>query len=227
MVSSGLESGQKNWSRPNQNLNREEGVSTVNLAEGVQFVAAILLAVMMISAALGVVLFEKIVYSAFLLGGVFISIAGIYILQNADFVSAAQVLIYVGAINVLILFAIMLVNKKEAYAPMRRGWIRKSLAAFVSLGLFALLSTMLLRTDWSIDLSAIPPTSSIELLGEHFFSDYLLPFELASILLLMALIGAVVLARRESIADESSAIIVGEAPPPILELPERPREPVA
>jgi NAD(P)H-quinone oxidoreductase subunit 6 len=199
----------------------------VNLAEGVQFVAAILLAVMMIGAALGVVLFDKIVYSAFLLGGVFISISGFYILQNADFVSAAQILIYVGAVNVLILFAIMLVNKKETYAPMRRGWIRKALAAFVSLGLFALLSTMLLRTNWQIDLSVVPPDSSIELLGQHFFSDYLLPFELASILLLMALIGAVVLARRDTISEETSAIIVGEAPPPMLELPERPREPVA
>jgi NAD(P)H-quinone oxidoreductase subunit 6 len=199
----------------------------VNLAEGVQFVAAILLAVMMIGAALGVVLFDKIVYSAFLLGGVFISISGFYILQNADFVSAAQILIYVGAVNVLILFAIMLVNKKETYAPMRRGWIRKALAAVVSLGLFALLSIMLLRTHWQIDLSVAPPDSSIELLGQHFFSDYLLPFELASILLLMALIGAVVLARRDTIAEETTAIIVGEAPPPILELPERPREPVA
>jgi NAD(P)H-quinone oxidoreductase subunit 6 len=199
----------------------------VNLAGGVQFVAAILLAVMMIGAALGVVLFDKIVYSAFLLGGVFISISGFYILQNADFVSAAQILIYVGAVNVLILFAIMLVNKKETYAPMRRGWIRKALAAFVSLGLFALLSTMLLRTNWQIDLSVVPPDSSIELLGQHFFSDYLLPFELASILLLMALIGAVVLARRDTISEETSAIIVGEAPPPMLELPERPREPVA
>jgi NAD(P)H-quinone oxidoreductase subunit 6 len=174
-----------------------------------------------------VVLFDKIVYSAFLLGGVFISISGFYILQNADFVSAAQILIYVGAVNVLILFAIMLVNKKETYAPMRRGWIRKALAAFVSLGLFALLSTMLLRTNWQIDLSVVPPDSSIELLGQHFFSDYLLPFELASILLLMALIGAVVLARRDTISEETSAIIVGEAPPPMLELPERPREPVA
>jgi NAD(P)H-quinone oxidoreductase subunit 6 len=199
----------------------------VNLAEGIQFVAAILLAVMMIGAALGVVLFDKIVYSAFLLGGVLISISGFYILQNADFVSAAQILIYVGAVNVLILFAIMLVNKKETYAPMRRGWIRKALAAFVSLGLFALLSTMLLRTNWQIDLSVAPPDSSIELLGQHFFSDYLLPFELASILLLMALIGAVVLARRDTISEETSAIIVGEAPPPMLELPERPREPVA
>ncbi|HEY9828415.1 MAG TPA: NADH-quinone oxidoreductase subunit J [Stenomitos sp.] len=198
----------------------------MNLAEGVQFVSFIVLAVMMIGAALGVVLFDKIVYSAFLLGGVFISIAGIYLLQNADFVSAAQVLIYVGAINVLILFAIMLVNKKENFSPLPRRWIRQASATLVSTGLFALLTIMLLRTNWSVNLAVAPPTSPIEAMGEHFFSDYLLPFELASILLLMALIGAVVLARRETIFGEEKAI-VGETPAPVLELPERPREPVA
>jgi NAD(P)H-quinone oxidoreductase subunit 6 len=198
----------------------------VNLAEGVQFVAFIILAAMIIGAALGVVLFEKIVYSAFLLGGVFISISGIYLLQNADFVSAAQILIYVGAVNVLILFAIMLVNKKEEYAVIPRRWIRKGAAAFVSAGLFGLLSIMLLRTNWKVDLSIAPPALPIETLGEHLFSDYLLPFELASVLLLMALIGAVVLARREELEGEATAI-VGELPAPVLELPERPREPVA
>lgn len=198
----------------------------MNLAEGVQFISFIVLAVMMIGSALGVVLFDKIVYSAFLLGGVFISIAGIYLLQNADFVSAAQVLIYVGAINVLILFAIMLVNKKENFTPLPRRWIRQAAATLVSTGLFALLTIMLLRTKWSINLAVTAPTSPIETMGEHFFSDYLLPFELASILLLMALIGAVVLARRETIFGEEKAI-VGETPAPVLELPERPREPVA
>jgi NAD(P)H-quinone oxidoreductase subunit 6 len=179
----------------------------------------------MIGAALGVVLFDKIVYSAFLLGGVFISIAGLYILQNADFVSAAQVLIYVGAVNVLILFAIMLVNKREKFAPVARRWLRQGSAALVSTGIFALLTFMLLRTNWKIDLSVAPPDAPIVVMGEHFFSDYLLPFELASILLLMALIGAVVLARRETIMGEETAI-VGETPAPVLELPERPREPV-
>jgi NAD(P)H-quinone oxidoreductase subunit 6 len=198
----------------------------VNLAEGVQFVSFIILAAMVIGAALGVVLFDKIVYSAFLLGGVFISISGIYLLQNADFVAAAQILVYVGAINVLILFAIMLVNKKEDYAPIPRRWIRKGAAAVVSIGLFGLLSVMLLRTNWKVDLSVTPPALPIETLGEHLFSDYLLPFELASVLLLMALIGAVVLARREEIEGEVTAI-VGELPAPVLELPERPREPVA
>jgi NAD(P)H-quinone oxidoreductase subunit 6 len=198
----------------------------VNLAEGVQFVSFIILAVMTIVAALGVVLFDKIVYSAFLLGAVFMSIAGIYLLQNADFVAAAQILVYVGAVNVLILFAIMLVNKKEEFAPVPRRWIRKGAAAFVSAGLFALLTIMLIKTDWKVNLSAASPISPIQTMGEHFFSDYLLPFELASVLLLMALIGAVVLARRETVFGEETAI-VGENPAPALELPERPREPVA
>jgi NAD(P)H-quinone oxidoreductase subunit 6 len=197
----------------------------VNLAEGVQFVSYIILAALIIGAALGVVLFDKIVYSAFLLGAVFMSIAGVYLLQNADFVAAAQVLVYVGAVNVLILFAIMLVNKREDFAPVPRRWLRKGAAAFVSAGLFALLTIMLFKTDWKVDFSGTPPISPIQTLGEHFFSDYLLPFELASVLLLMALIGAVVLARRETVFGEETAI-VGENPAPVLELPERPREPV-
>jgi NAD(P)H-quinone oxidoreductase subunit 6 len=198
----------------------------VNLAEGVQFVSYIILAAMIIGAALGVVLFDKIVYSAFLLGAVFMSMAGVYLLQNADFVAGAQILVYVGAVNVLILFAIMLVNKKEEFAPVPRRWLRKGAAAFVSVGLFALLTIMLFKTDWKLDVSGVPPVSPIQAMGEHFFSDYLLPFELASVLLLMALIGAVVLARRETVMGEETAI-VGENPAPALELPERPREPVA
>ncbi len=198
----------------------------MNLAEGVQLVSLVLLSVMMLAAALGVVLFENIVYSAFTLGAVFISIAGLYILLNADFVSAAQILIYVGAVNVLILFAIMLVNKREAFKPLPRRWIRKISTAFVSLALFTLLATMVLQTNWTVDLSLSPPSSSVETIGLHFFSDYLLPFELASILLLMALVGAVVLARRETIIGEETAI-VGEEPAPVLELPERPKEPIA
>jgi NAD(P)H-quinone oxidoreductase subunit 6 len=178
---------------------------------------------MMIAAALGVVLLENIVYSAFLLGGVFISISGLYLLLNADFVSAAQILIYVGAVNVLILFAIMLVNKREDFAPVAGRWIRRTAAAAVSLGLLGLLGTMVFRTPWpapvKIDLAT---TSSVIRIGEHFFSDFLLPFELASVLLLMALIGAVVLARREYVLDDEGQ--VGQFPAPPLQLPERPRE---
>jgi len=192
----------------------------VNLAEGVQLVAFGLLAVMAIAAALGVVLLENIVYSAFLLGGVFISIAGMYILLNAGFVAAAQVLIYVGAVNVLILFAIMLVNKREELKPLPRAWIRKGATGLVCVGLFALLSTMVLTTPWSLSTGAIAGEASTVIIGLHFFSDFLLPFELASVLLLIALVGAIILARSEYLPDEMPSKPV----PPALMLPERPRE---
>ncbi len=190
----------------------------MNLAEGVQIVSFAILALMMLGSALGVVLLENVVYSAFLLGGVFISIAGLYLLLNADFVAAAQVLIYVGAINVLILFAIMLVNKREAFVAMPKSWIRRAATALVCAGIFALLSAMVVTTPWAIS-TLVPVESSIITIGLHFFSDFLLPFELASVLLLMALVGAIVLARREFIpeADELTGTTA-------LTLQERPRE---
>jgi NAD(P)H-quinone oxidoreductase subunit 6 len=194
----------------------------VNLAEGVQFVSLAILGVMMIGAAIGVVLFSNIVYSAFMLGGVFISIAGIYLLLNADFVAAAQILIYVGAVNVLILFAIMLVNKREDFVALPNSWVRKVLTGIVSVGLFGLLSTMVLATPWAYSTPAVAGgESSIILIGEHFFTDFLLPFELASILLLIAMVGAIILARREYLPDQLTPSKLGQT---VLTLQERPRE---
>ncbi|WP_375507292.1 NADH-quinone oxidoreductase subunit J [uncultured Nostoc sp.] len=194
----------------------------MNLAEGVQFVSLGILGVMMIGAAIGVVLFSNIVYSAFLLGGVFISIAGIYLLLNADFVAAAQILIYVGAVNVLILFAIMLVNKRENFVAFPNSWVRKVLTGIVSVGLFGLLSTMVLATPWAYSAAPVAGgESSIVLIGEHFFTDFLLPFELASILLLIAMVGAIILARREYLPDLLTPSKLGQT---VLTLQERPRE---
>lgn len=197
---------------------------TRSLAEGVQIVTFGVLGLMMLGAALGVVLIPNIVYSAFLLGGVFISIAGLYILLNAGFVAAAQVLIYVGAVNVLILFAIMLVNKRQDFSPVPNAWIRKGATALVCLGLFALLSTMIVSTPWSLWTGPIAGDDAIVVIGLHFFSDFLLPFELVSVLLLMALIGAIVLARREFLPGNRLVQQQGDA---TLTLPERPRETAA
>ena len=194
----------------------------MNLAEGVQIVSFGILAVMMLATALGVVLLSNIVHSAFLLAGVFISISGLYILLNADFVAAAQILIYVGAVNVLILFAIMLVNKREDFAALPYANIRRAATGVVCLGLFALLGTMVLVTPWSLDTtSPAVIENTIIAIGEHFFSDYLLPFELASVLLLMAMVGAIILARRDLIPEQ---IITRETITTSLTLPERPRE---
>lgn len=196
----------------------------MNLAEGVQIVSLGLLAVMMIGAALGVVLLSQVVYSAFLLGGVFISMAGLYLLLNADFVAAAQILVYVGAVNVLILFAIMLVNKQEDFTTLPNYWIRRGATALVALGLFALLSTMVFSTPWAITPTVATAENTVVQIGEHLFSDFLLPFELASVLLLMAMVGAIILARRELIPEERKAQL--DPAELDLKLPERPRAPV-
>jgi NAD(P)H-quinone oxidoreductase subunit 6 len=192
----------------------------MQIAEGVQLVTFAILSVLMLGAALGVVLFANIVYSAFLLGGVFISMAGIYILLNADFVSAAQILVYVGAVNVLILFAIMLVNKREDFKPLKNGWIRQGSTAVVCAGLFALLSAVSIVTPWSIS-TLTPLSSSVVPLAKHFFTDFLLPFELASVLLLMSMVGAIILARRDFLPDDISGATSTQDS---LTLPERPRE---
>ncbi|PLS68224.1 MAG: NADH-quinone oxidoreductase subunit J [Cyanobacteria bacterium M5B4] len=187
----------------------------MNLSQGVELVSLVVLTTTLIAAAMGVVLIPSIVYSAFLLGLVFLSMAGLYLLLNADFVAAAQVLIYVGAVNVLILFAIMLVNRRKAYREVKLGLLRTIVTAVVCLALFGLLLFTNLNTIWLLTPRVVALPSTIVALGQHFFSDYLLPFELASVLLLVALIGAIILARREFVPDRKQES---------LELLERPKE---
>ena len=177
----------------------------MSIAVTTQFICFAVLSLIIIVGALGVVLLENIVYSAFLLGGVFMSVAGLYLLLNASFVAAAQVLVYVGAINVLILFAIMLVNKKEDLKPMKYLNSRRLISTTICITLLSLLIRVDLSKVWKIanpNLS-IGEESTVRI-GEHLFSDYLLPFEVASVLLLMAMIGAIVLARRDVLTKDIS-----------------------
>ena len=177
----------------------------MSIAVSTQLICFSVLSLVIIIGALGVVLLESIVYSAFLLCGVFLSIAGLYLLLNASFVAAAQVLVYVGAVNVLIIFAIMLVNKKEDLKPIENLNSRRIISTSICLTLLSLLIRVDLSKVWIL---ASPNNSigeeSTYRIGEHLFSDYLLPFEVASVLLLMAMIGAIVLARRDVMNQDIS-----------------------
>ena len=177
----------------------------MSIAVTTQLICFSILSLIIIIGSLGVVLLESIVYSAFLLGGVFMSVAGLYLLLNASFVAAAQVLVYVGAINVLILFAIMLVNKKEDLKPIKYLNSRRLISSTICITLLSLLVRVDLSNTWLIadPKLSIGEESTIRL-GEHLFSDYLLPFEVASVLLLMAMIGAIVLARRDVLSEDIS-----------------------
>jgi NAD(P)H-quinone oxidoreductase subunit 6 len=179
----------------------------MTIASTTQLICFAILALTTTVGAFGVVLLPNIVYSAFLLGGVFLSVAGLYLLLNASFVAAAQVLVYVGAVNVLILFAIMLVNKREDLSDVSGLALRRVLSAGVCAGLFLLLVRVAFTTPWALPGPASIGEEATARIGEHLFSDYLLPFELASVLLLMAMIGAIVLARRDVFATD---VITGE-----------------
>jgi|TARA_E500000081_G_scaffold33329_1_gene37111 NAD(P)H-quinone oxidoreductase subunit 6 len=194
----------------------------MSIAFTTQIICFSVLSLVVIIGALGVILLENIVYSAFLLGGVFMSVAGLYLLLNASFVAAAQVLVYVGAVNVLIIFAIMLVNKKEDLRPIENIKSRKIISTSICLTLLSLLIRVDLSNTWGLaEPSASIGEESTIRIGEHLFSDYLLPFEVASVLLLMAMIGAIVLARRDVMNEDISTGL-----PVDQELIEKPNEPL-
>ncbi|MBM5824999.1 MAG: NADH-quinone oxidoreductase subunit J [Cyanobacteria bacterium M_surface_10_m2_119] len=194
----------------------------MTIATTTQLICFAVLASTVVLGALGVVLLPNIVYSAFLLGGVFLSVAGLYLLLNASFVAAAQVLVYVGAVNVLILFAIMLVNKREDLSAIPGLAVRRLLSGLVCGGLFALLLRVALTTPWALPGPLPVGEEATIRIGEHLFSDYLLPFELASVLLLMAMIGAIVLARRDvfsrdiATGEEVDQALIEKARTPLL-----------
>ena len=145
--------------------------------------------------ALGVALSQNVVYAAFALMGTLIGAAGLYAFLAADFVAVVQVLVYVGGILVLTLFAIMLTHQISDINVSNRsvGWAP---AAFLVLAAGGAMSYAVISGDWFTAplVEAVPTTFSV---GEAFLGKYLLPFELASLVLLTALIGAIVLSRKE------------------------------
>nr|WRK68070.1 NdhG [Phylloglossum drummondii] len=153
----------------------------------------------------GVVLSTNIVYSAFPLGWVLICISLLYILLNAYFIAAVQILIYVGTINVLVVFAVMLINKPQHFRFLEYWTIGDGIASALCTTLFLSIITAILSTPWSkISLIVLsnkivgePLTDNVQRIGFHSLTDSPLPFELLSIILLVTLVGAITIARRE------------------------------
>nr|YP_008994620.1 NADH-plastoquinone oxidoreductase subunit 6 [Pelargonium alternans]QBX02010.1 NADH dehydrogenase subunit G [Pelargonium carnosum]QBX02018.1 NADH dehydrogenase subunit G [Pelargonium desertorum]QBX02046.1 NADH dehydrogenase subunit G [Pelargonium klinghardtense]QBX02047.1 NADH dehydrogenase subunit G [Pelargonium laxum]QBX02068.1 NADH dehydrogenase subunit G [Pelargonium paniculatum] len=158
----------------------------------------------LILGSIGVVLLTNPIYSAFSLGFVFICISLFYILSNSYFVAAAQLLIYVGAINVLIIFAVMFMNGSEYYKDSPLWTVGDGLTSLISTILFLSLITTILNTSWygiiwttrSNQIIEKDLISNSQQLGIHLSTDFFLPFELISIILLVALLGAISVARQ-------------------------------
>jgi NADH:ubiquinone oxidoreductase subunit 6 (subunit J) len=163
----------------------------------VQLVVFVILTLMTLGGGLGVVSSRNVFHSALFLVLSLAGVVGYYVLLDAGFLAAVQLLIYIGAIAILILFAIMLSRGLMAERQSQRNhqwWI----AALVSLLTFVVLGVVLWQVDWPIaDGQALSsPSVAVSQLGQELLGSYVIPFEVASVLLLVALIGAVILARE-------------------------------
>jgi len=163
-----------------------------------------LLAGLTIGSAAVVVLARSLIYNAFALLFTFVGVAGLYLLLGADFIAATQLLIYVGGILVLLLFGVMLTHK--IYDLDLRSEATQFLpGAIIAAGLFAILAWpfgwpwrlkgLAFRMEWAAGSERALEATTARI-GKAFLGEYLLPFEAASILLLVAMIGAAMLVRR-------------------------------
>ncbi|NOZ03348.1 MAG: NADH-quinone oxidoreductase subunit J [FCB group bacterium] len=153
----------------------------------------LVVAVTLVSAFI-VVTSRNLFYSAISLLFTFFGVAGLYIFLWADFLAGVQVLIYIGGILILILFGIMLTHKITS-VDIAHTSIQQGVGGIVVLFLFAALAWMIVRTPWLVAAAPEPQGTAGEI-GKLLMTDYLLPFEVASVLLLGALLGAAVLSRK-------------------------------
>jgi NADH-quinone oxidoreductase subunit J len=147
-----------------------------------------------IASALGVVLVRSIVYAALFLVGSLMGVAGIYILLSVEFLALVQVLIYGGAVMVLILFALMLTRVPELKDKLDGD--QKPLAAVAALALVGTFITATYQTSWPRDVDQLT-TIPFNDISDALFSTWMVPFELVSGVLLVALVGAIIISMQE------------------------------
>jgi NADH-quinone oxidoreductase subunit J len=171
----------------------------------------ILFAGMAIGCAVSMVAQRNPLYGAISLIGVFISLACLYVTLSAPFIAAVQVIVYAGAIMVLVVFVIMLLNvEDEERLPLRL----RSLVP-IAIGLAAILFAEAAFIIFFVQASPLTPKTNISdvgltsSIGAGLFTTYLLPFEITSVLLLMAIVGAITLARRGGMLPRDVVVVPG------------------
>lgn len=157
--------------------------------------AFIILSLVTLIPAVVVVTSGNIVRSALSLIPTFLGVTGLYILLHAEFVAGIQILIYAGAITVLILFVIMLTQGGSG-VRIRQVNEQVPLGAMAAVWLGFLILLVVFRTPWQIDATSVPQYN-VSSVGTAFLTDYMLIFEVTSLVLLVSLVGAIIIARRE------------------------------
>ncbi|HEU4964748.1 MAG TPA: NADH-quinone oxidoreductase subunit J [Bacilli bacterium] len=165
-----------------------------------QTVSFFLISLFVIACGVMLLSLKKVVYMAMSIGGVFIGVAGIYIMLEAEFVAFIQILLYAGAITIMLLFAIMLTRHDAIETPQKITahpvWAALGSAAF---GLIILWVVKFSGITWPVPAANSPwqGQDNVKLVGEALFSNYVIPFELVSVVLIVAVVGAITLANKE------------------------------
>ncbi len=162
----------------------------------------VILAIFTVVTAILVIVQRNPVASAIFLILTLFALAGIYLLLHAEFIAAIQVLVYAGAIMVLFLFVIMLLNLEKEKRIVTRNRLLKGAGILLSLALLvqigAIFQKVLLEgTKGSFSPEKVASLGNTQVIAQLLFTDFLLPFEITSVLLLVAIIGAIVLAKKE------------------------------
>jgi NADH-quinone oxidoreductase subunit J len=163
-----------------------------------------ILAAVTVGGAVAVVSLPNPLYSVLSLILTFLGLAGLYLTLNAQFIAMAQVIIYAGAIMVLFLFVVMLLDlRREEWIPLRLP-IQKFTGALIGVGLFAVIlkvifsGSVLTGAKGEFPAERVSEIGNTQILGKILLTDYLLPFQAMGVLLFVGIIGAVVLARRRA-----------------------------
>jgi len=160
-------------------------------------IAFYVFAALTVFSALALLWARQVLYSAFALLLTFLGIAGLYVLAGADFVAVTQIMIYVGGILVLLIFGIMLTNRPANGPPLSER-VNRLAGILAAGGLFAVFLIVFLKANLlALPQAAANQPSSIPAIGIGLMTDFLLPFEIAGILLMVALMGAAFIASRK------------------------------
>jgi NADH-quinone oxidoreductase subunit J len=162
----------------------------------------VILAVFTVVTAVLVIVQRSPVTSAIFLILTLFSLAGIYLLLHAEFIAAVQVIVYAGAIMVLFLFVIMLLNLEKEKRLVARNRLMKAVGIFLGVALLLQIGMVFQRVLLEGTPGKFPPEKvaalgNTQVVARLLFTDFLLPFEITSVLLLVAIIGAIVLAKRQ------------------------------
>lgn len=161
------------------------------------FVAFFILSLLTIGGAVFMISFTRVVHMVISLGVTFLSIAGLFVLLGAEFVAVSQVLVYSGAISILMLFGIMLTKHDATEESNGRSWKNISSLLFVAI-FFVIMFFGIQNTVWPSPADVTNSNvSNVKEIGIEVFTKYVIPFELVSVLLLVALVGAIIMAKKE------------------------------